>query len=224
MTDTRSSAVTVPGDDALRADPDASYHRAATAPRMPPAERAVVSAQLGRVARGDNAVVHRCVYGLPSVVRVHPYLEDGAPFPTVFWLTCPLARRHVGRLEADGAMALANRRLEEDPDCAAVYAAAAERYVGFRDRLDRPIAGDPTAGGMPTHVKCLHVHHAHFLATGDNPVGAWTHRRLTPMACPGPCVEESLLADAYGPLPPDVAMSGAWEHAAPWGQRPRGFR
>lgn len=224
MTDTRRLPVTVPGEDALRADPDASYHRAATAPRMPPAERAVVSAQLGRVARGDNAVVHRCVYGLPSVVRVHPYLGDGTPFPTVFWLTCPLARRHVGRLEADSAMGSANRRLEEDPDWAAAYAAAAERYVRFRDRLDRPIPGDPAAGGMPGHVKCLHVHHGHFLATGDNPVGAWTHGRIAPMACPGPCVEEGLLAHAYGGLPPDAAVRGAWEHAAPHEQRPTGFR
>ncbi|MBW3577013.1 MAG: DUF501 domain-containing protein [Actinobacteria bacterium] len=189
---------------------------------MGPTERAVVSQQLGRRARGHSAVVHRCVYGLPTVVRVAPYLDDGTPFPTVFWLVCPVARRHVGRLEADGTMGSFNASLAADAELAAGYAAAAGRYVAFRDALDRPIREDPAAGGMPGHIKCLHVHHAHFLATADNPVGAKTHQQVTPMPCPGPCVDEDVLAEAYGELPPPTAVPGAWEHAAPPHQRPRG--
>lgn len=210
-----------PADDALRADPEASYVRAAAAATLDDAERAVVSAQLGRPARGDNAVVHRCVYGLPTTVRVAPRLEDGTPFPTVFWLVCPLARRHVGRMEAEGKMVAVNTRLATDAALTAEYAAAAERYVAFRDRLDEPLPGDPAAGGMPTYVKCLHVQLAHFLATGDNPVGAWTYAELVPMPCPGPCVDEDVLAAAYVSLPPDGAVPGAWEVAAPPDERPR---
>lgn len=181
----------------------------------------MISAQLGRPARGDNAVVHRCVYGLPGVVRVGPWLEDGTPFPTTFWLTCPLAVRHVGRLEAEGEMRAVNARLGEDPELAADYAAAHERYVGFRERLGPPLPeGVGSAGGMPTHVKCLHVHLAHHLATGDNPVGAYTHGRVAPMPCPGPCVEEDLLAEAYGPGTPPDASEEAWERAAPPAERP----
>lgn len=188
---------------------------------MDDTERAVVSAQLGRPARGNNAVVHRCVYGLPTVVRVAPRLEDGTPFPTVFWLVCPLARRHVGRMEAEGTLVDMKGRLASDPSLAAEYAAAAERYVAFRDHLDGPLPGDPVAGGMPTYVKCLHVQLAHFLATGDNPVGAWTYGELAPMPCPGPCVDEEALAAAYGTLPPADALPGAWEAAAPPDERPR---
>ena len=33
----------------------------------------------------------RCHLGLPVVVRVPPILDDGTPFPTHYWLTCPLA-------------------------------------------------------------------------------------------------------------------------------------
>lgn len=180
-----------------------------------------MSVQLGRPARGDIAVVHRCVYGLPTVVRVAPRLEDGSPFPTVFWLVCPLARRHVGRMESEGAMAGVNDRLASDGRLAAAYEAAAERFIAFRDGLDGPLPGGPGAGGMPTYVKCLHVQLAHFLATGDNPVGALTYGELTPMPCPGPCVEEERLAAAYPSLPPPAAVDGAWEAAAPPEERPR---
>ncbi len=192
----REAAARTPLEDAVRVDPAASYVRAGAAPAADTAERAVLSAQLGRPARGAPAVVHRCGFGLPTVARVQPRLEDGTPFPTVFWLTCPVLRSRVGRLEADHAMVGLNDRLSHDPVLAAEYAAASTRYVAFRDRLDGPLPGDPSAGGMPHHIKCLHVHAAHHLATGDNPVGAWTVEHATPAPCAGPCVPEDLLGDA----------------------------
>jgi uncharacterized protein len=164
-------------------------------------------------------VVHRCVYGLPTVVRVAPRLDDGTPFPTVFWLTCPAARSAVGRLEASGEMRELNERLQRDATLAEGYRAAHERYITFRDRLGAPLVGDAGAGGMPDHIKCLHVHEAHHLATGDNPVGRHTHERLTPMPCPGPCVVDEVLEEAYGTLPPPGADDEAWEEAAPPEQR-----
>jgi uncharacterized protein len=183
------AADAAPQPDAVRVDPDASYERALAAGAVDERERAVVSAQLGRPARGNPAVVHRCAFGLPTVVRVDPRLEDGTPFPTTFWLSCPVMRSRVGTLEADHAMVGLNERLEHDPDLAEEYAAAHERYVAFRDRLDDPLPGAPGAGGMPGHIKCLHVHAAHHLATGDNPVGAWTVEHATPAPCRGPCVD-----------------------------------
>lgn len=182
----------------MRVDPTASYARAAAAPTADEAERAVLSAQLGRPARGDPAVVHRCGFGLPTVARVQARLEDGTPFPTVFWLTCPVLRSRVGRLEADHAMVGLNARLGEDPELAAAYAAASERYVAFRDELGGPLPGNPSAGGMPGYIKCLHVHAAHHLATGDNPVGEWAIEHATPAPCAGPCVPEELLEGMDG--------------------------
>jgi uncharacterized protein len=190
-----------PSQDAVRLDPTASYASAAAAHAADDREVAVVSAQLGRPARGHPAVAHRCVYGLPTVVRVQPRLEDGTPFPTVFWLTCPVLRSRVGRLEADRAMVGLNERLEADATFAADYASASARYVAFRDELDASLPGDPSAGGMPKYVKCLHVHAAHHLATGDNPVGAWTVEHATPAPCAGPCVPAELLAAPDHPDP-----------------------
>jgi uncharacterized protein len=191
MTDPDGASRPVPPlADAVQPDPDASYERALAAPRVDERDRAVVSVQLGRPARGNPAVVHTCGFGLPTVVRVDPRLDDGTPFPTTFWLSCPVMRSAVGRLEADHAMVGLNERLERDEAFAADYAAAHDRYVAARDRLGDPLPGDPGAGGMPGHIKCLHVHAAHHLATGDNVVGEWTVEAARPVPCRGPCVSD----------------------------------
>ncbi|MEX0953477.1 MAG: DUF501 domain-containing protein [Nitriliruptoraceae bacterium] len=187
--------------DAVHPDPHASYEQARAAEPADAHTTAVVSAQIGRPARGSPAVVHRCVHDLPTVVRVDPRLDDGTPFPTSFWLTCPLLRSRVGTLEADHAMVGLNERLDSDPDLARDYAASHDRYVAFRDTLGEPLPGAPGSGGMPRHIKCLHVHAAHHLATGDNPIGAWVIDHALPMACPAPCVDDP--DDADGSDDPD---------------------
>jgi uncharacterized protein len=181
--------------DAVHRDPDASYASAAAAPPADEVEQRVISAQLGRPARGAPAVVHRCRWGLPTVVRVAPRLEDGTPFPTTFWLSCPALRSRVGTLEAEQSMVGLNDRLGDEPGFAADYAAAHERYVASRDELGAPLPGDPGAGGMPGYIKCLHVHTAHHLATGDNVVGAWTVDAASPVPCAGPCVDVDAVGD-----------------------------
>jgi uncharacterized protein len=186
---------------AVQRDHAASDDRALHAELADDRTVAVISAQLGRPARGRPAVVHACGHGLPTVVRVDPRLEDGTPFPTTFWLACPLLRSAVGRLEAGGEMVQLNERLAAEPDLQAEYELTAQRYVALRDRLGEPAApleGAPTAGGMPRRVKCLHVHLAHHLATGDNPVGASVADALLPMSCPAPCVD----VEAVGGTPP----------------------
>jgi uncharacterized protein len=155
---------------------------------MAPDDAALAAAMIGRPLRGASAAAVRCGWGLPAVLRVDPALEDGTPFPTTFWLACPIANRHVGRLEAEGSMVGLNDRLATDPDLAEAYAAAHERYVAFRDGLGPKVPRDPSAGGMPTRVKCLHSLYGHHLATRDNPIGAWVAERVEPMACVAPCV------------------------------------
>lgn len=175
-------------EDALRAAPDASYEAQRQREPMGADEVDLVGRMLGRPPRGRPAAAVRCGWGLPAVLRVDPALEDGTPFPTTFWLACPLANRHCGRLEAEGAMAGLTERLERDPDMAAEYAAVHERYVSFRDALGPKVPGDPSAGGMPARVKCLHALYAHHLATDENPVGEWVAGQVEPMPCPAPCV------------------------------------
>ena len=176
-------------DDALRSAPDASYEAQLTRPLLAERDREIAAAMIGRPLRGRSAAAVRCGWGLPAVLRVSPQLDDGTPFPTTFWLACPLANRHVGRLEAEGTMAGLNDRLAHDGDLAARYAAAHRRYLTARAALGPPLPrATASAGGMPGRVKCLHALYAHELATGDNPIGAEVAARIEPMACPAPCV------------------------------------
>lgn len=160
-----------------------------------PEARAIVARQLGRDARGDVAIAARCEHGLPAVVRTSPRLDDGTPFPTLYYLTCPLAVRAIGRLEAGGMMRELNDRLARDEDLRAAYAEAHERYRARRDSLG-PLDDPATAGGMPSRVKCLHALYAHEVADG-NPIGAIARDAIEPLGCPGSCVVAGARAEGH---------------------------
>lgn len=133
-----------------------------------------VESQLGRRPRGVHAVAHRCPCGDPDVLTTEPRLDDGTPFPTTYYLTCPRLTGAIGTLEGSGLMREMNQRLESDPALAAAYRRAHEAYLADRARLGVvPEIEGTTAGGMPTRVKCLHVLVGHSLATGPrvNPLG-----------------------------------------------------
>jgi len=133
-----------------------------------------VSNQLGRPARDIAAVAARCVCGNPIVVQTKPRLEDGTPFPTVYYLTLPAATAAVSTLEASGLMQQLQDRLSEEPELAAKYQLAHESYLADRNLLGEVEEIDGiSAGGMPSRVKCLHSLVAHSLAKGPgvNPVG-----------------------------------------------------
>jgi len=157
------------------------------------ADSAVVRAQLGRPLRGATAVAHRCRCGLPDVIETAPRLPDGTPFPTLYYLTCPLASAAVGRLEAGGIMRQMRDRLQTDPDLAAGHAAAHRAYLIDRARLGEvPEIAGISAGGMPSRVKCLHVLVAHALAAGAgvNPFGDDALTQLPAWDSGGPCVRQ----------------------------------
>ncbi|MGC5616794.1 DUF501 domain-containing protein [Georgenia sp. Z1491] len=139
-----------------------------------PADLDALRDQLGRVPRGVVSIAARCRHGRPTVVRTAPRLEDGTPFPTTFYLTCPPAARAVSTLEAEHLMADMQARLADDAELASAYAAAHEDYLARRGELGHveEIAGI-SAGGMPERVKCLHALLAHSLAVGRgvNPFG-----------------------------------------------------
>jgi hypothetical protein len=158
---------------------------------LDPRDRAVVAQQLGREPRGARAVAHRCPCGLPDVVETAPRLADGTPFPTLYYLTCPRAVTGASTLESAGLMREMNERLAADPELAAQYRQAHERYLVRRAEIaDVPEFAGVSAGGMPSRVKCLHVHLAQSLAEGPgvNPFGDETRARVEPWWTAGPCV------------------------------------
>jgi hypothetical protein len=136
----------------------------------------VVSEQLGRPARDIVGIPARCVCGNPLVVATNPRLEDGTPFPTLYYLTQPAATQAASRLEAEGKMAHYQERLAEDEEAQEAYRLAHESFLATRAQLGAIEEIDGiSAGGMPTRVKCLHSLMAHSLSVGPgvNPVGDW---------------------------------------------------
>jgi uncharacterized protein len=155
-------------------------------------DAAVVEAQLGRPPRSIHAVGHRCPCGLPDVVATEPRLDDGTPFPTTFYLTCPRANSRIGTLEASGMMREMSERIVADPELAASYRGAHESYLAARAAIGEvPEIAGVSAGGMPERVKCLHVLAAQSLAQGRgvNPLGDEVLDALGAWWEAGPCVE-----------------------------------
>ncbi|GAA3855538.1 DUF501 domain-containing protein [Saccharothrix violaceirubra] len=152
------------------------------------ADRLAVAAQLGRTPRGMRAVAARCPGGHPAVVLTSPRLEDGTPFPTLYYLTCSRLTSLVSRLEGAGLMKEMTDRLAVDEELAAAYLRAHESYLAERDAIES-LGTQVTAGGMPDRVKCLHVHLAHTLAVGRgvNPFGDETLDALAQWWPDGDC-------------------------------------
>ena len=161
-----------------------------------PDDWAAVEAQLGRRPRSIHEIGHRCPCGNPDVVTTEPRLDDGTPFPTTYYLTCPRAASRIGTLEASGLMKEMQDRLADDPELAEKYAAAHGDYLAARAAIAEgiqqsvPEIEGTSAGGMPDRVKCLHVLAAHSLARGRgvNPLGDEVLDLLGDWWESGPCV------------------------------------
>jgi hypothetical protein len=166
-------------------------------------DAAVVEIQLGRPPRSAVEVVARCHLGVPVVISVPPLLDDGTPFPTRHWLTCPLAVRRIGRIESSGGVRSAEALIAGDESIAVRHRRAMEAYAAGRDALlpdghegPRPTGG---VGGARAGVKCLHAHYAHTAAGGDNPIGEWVRPEVEPLDCRVPCVAEAEEGVAWNP-------------------------
>jgi uncharacterized protein len=154
-------------------------------------DREVVEAQLGRPLRSAADVVVRCHLGVPVVIRVPPLLDDGTPFPTRYWLTCPLASRRIGRLESAGGVEAMDRRANADAEFGARLEAAHDRYRVERDASLPEVPGPRPGGGVAGSrggVKCLHAHYADHAVGNDNPVGGAAAPFVEPLDCVEPCV------------------------------------
>lgn len=128
-----------------------------------------IEAQLGRPPRGVLEVSYRSPDGRPGVVKTAPRLEDGTPFPTLYYLTDPRLTAEASRQESAGIMRGMTTRLTTDPELAANYKDAHERYLSKRNELE-DLGTDFSGGGMPERVKCLHVLMAYALAEGPGVV------------------------------------------------------
>lgn len=141
--------------------------------------------QLGREPSTPFLVVTRCAGGHPLVIRNAPLDAEGHPFPTTYWLTCPVAVKAVARVESEGWIATLNERMQDDEAFDASVEAAHQAYATDR-ATDLPAAAGWAkswggVAGTRTGVKCLHAHYAYHLAGGADPIGAWVAERVEPV-------------------------------------------
>lgn len=143
---------------------------------------ALVVEALGRPVRAAYEVAWWAPDGFPGVLRNPPFLDDGTPLPTRWWLIDPDLHRLVGALESAGGVRAAEAEVPSGAvaDAHARYAAERDADVPADHDGPRPSGG---VGGTRRGLKCLHAHYAWWLAGGDDPVGAWVHQRL--VAGPG---------------------------------------
>ena len=136
-----------------------------------------VTKLLGRVPAGAFEVVVRTEDGTPAVIANAPFLADGTPMPTRYWLCDPHLREVVSRLESTGGVRAAEAAVASDRIAAAhaVYAAERENLIEPGHTGPRPSGG---VGGTREGVKCLHAHLAWWLTGADDPVGEWTSRQI----------------------------------------------
>ncbi len=133
----------------------------------------ILERQLGRPARGVVDIPVWCPHGAPAVVETRPYLDDGEPFPTTFYLTCPSAVDSVSREEAAGGVARLRWLAANDDEVEAVLERLRAWYQVRRRRLAPP--GPHRDGGAvldagiggPRDARvatCLHAYAAALLA------------------------------------------------------------
>lgn len=136
-----------------------------------------VTRLIGREPQGDFRVVVRARNGEPVVLMNAPLLDDGTPMPTLYWLVGADEVYAVSQLEADGGVDRVEELLGLDTIDAihTAYAASRDALVPSSHEGHRPSGG---VGGTRRGVKCLHAHFAHWLAGGNDDVGAWVARQL----------------------------------------------
>lgn len=130
-----------------------------------PEDLDIVAEQLGRAPRGVLDISYRTPDGQPAVVMTAPKLDDGTPFPTLYYLTDPRLTAEASRLEVAQVMKWMEQRLGEDAALARDYRAAHEHYLAKRNAIE-DLGTTFSGGGMPDRVKCLHVLIAYALAEG----------------------------------------------------------
>lgn len=123
-----------------------------------------------------------------------PYAEDGTPFPTTYWLTCPWLVAAISRLESVGGVERWSNAAASEPSLRASLARADAEQRALRPELDSGIAGSRDTRGL----KCLHAHAAFALARPGYVLGERILAETGERVCP-----DARCARATGELLPE---------------------
>lgn len=141
-----------------------------------------VTELLGRPPRGLYKVVkYHPERKHPMVIKVLPWVSK-APFPTTYWLTCPILKKQLSHLEKDRMIGLIEaEHLASDQE---LLTNLRQDHCDYRDQrvaffeetiqdwnllpeAQQDIIKTTGIGGIADfdHVKCLHLHYAYHLAS-----------------------------------------------------------
>lgn len=147
----------------------------------------IITSQLGRVPAGTVKVAIRDIFNIPAVIEVTPIVRQ-KPFPTLYWLSHRDLSKKIDHLEASGLIKELEIRVEQD---AQFKQRLHEAHQDYRDQrvsrlreLEEYQQLPPSfiesleqkgIGGIAdfNKIRCLHMHYAHHLVTGKNPVGTY---------------------------------------------------
>lgn len=143
-------------------------------------------------------VVSRCDYGYPTVIIMDPTNNsynstydgklkeaDYGALSNVIWLTCPFLNERIHDLESQGYIKKINDFINEDKSLESMMFNAHANYYYLRKRIHRKYIGNPAInnknseimktgiGGLKNieHIKCLHMHYAHYSLCSSNVAG-----------------------------------------------------
>jgi len=151
----------------------------------------IVRKQLKRDVSNVLSVCHRCSFGFPTVILSYP-IRDGAPFPTIHYLTCPYLTKEISRLEEKGLIQEFENRIRADEKFRSAYQTAHKEVISKRlsllskdDEKWFDVLSVVGTGGIRdfSTVKCLHLHVADYLAGINNPVGKEVYESLCQKEC-----------------------------------------
>ncbi|MGB0454407.1 MAG: DUF501 domain-containing protein [Bacteriovoracaceae bacterium] len=136
---------------------------------------------LGRDPEGSKEVLVRDKNGNPRVIRVSAYFNK-TPFPTIYWLVCPILKKRIDEIEASGFIKhLESEVFLKGSDLLFELEADQRRCIESRmnsikdDGIEKDIPEkilrsfqERGIGGIQKfeQVRCLHMHYAFHLVHG----------------------------------------------------------
>ena len=122
-------------------------------------EKQTVEIQLDRKIRSNIDVVVKCHFDLPVVVDVPKNLDDGTPFPTMYWLTCPMYVKKVSTLESNGMVKDLDNQLVNNKKLNKLWRKRQKSYESERNKkyksLSNTVSPIGGVGGTTKSIKCF---------------------------------------------------------------------
>ncbi len=161
---------------------------------LTPRDEQVLRWQLKGTTDAVDGIFEKCDFGFPQIVLLKPAHGDTVDYQSlsnIVWLTCPYLNDEIHELENKGYIAKIEKFINTDEVLKREMLKAHAQFYFFRKSiyekyLKNEIDEDHInvlkrgIGGMqePVHIKCLHLHYAHYRICQDNIAGRIVYHLL----------------------------------------------